>query len=532
MSKLGLLLKVELLSFGGFNQLRHSGSKLDRLKLAGIGIFALYIIGSIVATASFYTLNLIRALAAVNAEYLALVVMFTSASLITVLSTMYRTNGTLFNFATYDMLSSMPISARTVVLSRILIGAIVDIAPLAIIMIPAGVTYAVSVDPGVTFWPIFILTLLMLPLIPYTIGALLGVVATSLASRFRSSGLVTVGFGFLLIFGLLFAEFKLFSIKDFTSVAQALGNSITQYYPVARLYADAITGDWVSAGLFALSSLGVFALFLWVISRSFSELNAAAHASRTNKSFRLIAQKQNSRTAALLRKEFSLYFGSPIYVFNTSFGLLLMMIGSLASLFFAPEQFASLLKIPALTQQVVGYIPFALCALVALSCTTAVAISIEGKRLWITQSLPVSSNQILFSKTLVNVILCIIPTTVAVFSFSYSIKLSLGQLFMTLILPLACAIAISTGGLIINLLFPSLDWSSETQAVKQSLAVMVALLYGAALAGAPLIALSVLHYESALVSAGALICYGILGAISTWLLFGGWGARKFARLAD
>lgn len=102
-------------------------------------------------------------------------------------------------------------------------------------------------------------------------------------------------------------------------------------------------------------------------------------------------------------------------------------------------------------------------------------MSIEGKNLWIAQSLPVPASEILKAKlalhlsVLLPAVLCDIAAVVIVF------RPTGVMLVCTLLLPPIFAIFTGVLGLMANLRHPNFDWVTEVQAVKNGVSVMIAL---------------------------------------------------------
>ncbi|WP_131469375.1 hypothetical protein [Ruminiclostridium cellobioparum] len=115
---------------------------------------------------------------------------------------------------------------------------------------------------------------------------------------------------------------------------------------------------------------------------------------------------------------------------------------------------------------------------VALTCTTAPSISLEGKNLWIVKSLPLKAMDIFRSKILLNLVITapilVICSTVLTAVLGFTI------LEYLLIVAVGCSycVFIAVAGLIINLHFPKLEWNTQVAAVKQSASVMLALAAG------------------------------------------------------
>ena len=111
-------------------------------------------------------------------------------------------------------------------------------------------------------------------------------------------------------------------------------------------------------------------------------------------------------------------------------------------------------------------------------------ISLEGKRLWLAKSLPVSTFEILLSKIMVNVVIVVIPTTL--FALIAGIYFNLGLFNIFFIFEFIVLSSLFTGmfGILVNLRFPKFDYDREIVVIKQSLAAFIAVLGSIAIATA------------------------------------------------
>ncbi len=101
--------------------------------------------------------------------------------------------------------------------------------------------------------------------------------------------------------------------------------------------------------------------------------------------------------------------------------------------------------------------------------------------MWILKSSPLEVKDIFIGKIGVNILLLIPTIVVDSIMFAIAFKLTLINFMWTILIPTLLAILVSVGGLLINLFFPKLDWTSEVQVVKQSLSSMISILMGAVL---------------------------------------------------
>lgn len=109
---------------------------------------------------------------------------------------------------------------------------------------------------------------------------------------------------------------------------------------------------------------------------------------------------------------------------------------------------------------------------------TAPSVSLEGKNIWIVQSLPVDSRKVLTAKLKLHLILTLIPAIPLIVAVEWLIK---PDLIFGVLIPIAVVLFVllmGTLGLCVNLKMPNLNWISEIVPIKQSMGVMITLFGG------------------------------------------------------
>ena len=164
----------------------------------------------------------------------------------------------------------------------------------------------------------------------------------------------------------------------------------------------------------------------------------------------------------------------------------------------------------------------------AMTLISCCSISLEGRYLWILKSTPVSTNKILLSKSLVNIVIFVPVQLITSLCLAIVFEASAIDFILFLILPMLSNLILSFGGTYINLLLPKLTWENEAQVVKQGMSVLVTMLIGFVITLIPVVftlcGLSITL--SGLISLGAYLLIFILTLI---LLFVD-GKKKFEKL--
>lgn len=119
-----------------------------------------------------------------------------------------------------------------------------------------------------------------------------------------------------------------------------------------------------------------------------------------------------------------------------------------------------------------------LCGFTSMDIMTAPSISLEGKSLWIAQSLPVTPWQVLRAKLDMQLILNGIPVMLCMICTAVVCPIKIGQFIMMILQVLSFVFVMAVFGLFMGVIKPVLTWTNELTPIKQSASVMVTMFGG------------------------------------------------------
>ena len=119
-----------------------------------------------------------------------------------------------------------------------------------------------------------------------------------------------------------------------------------------------------------------------------------------------------------------------------------------------------------------------LCGLISMDIMTAPSISLEGKSLWIAQSLPVTPWQVLRAKLDMQLILNGIPVMFCMICMAVVCPFKIGQFVMMILQVLSFMFVMAVFGLFMGVIKPVLTWTNELTPIKQSASVMITMFGG------------------------------------------------------
>ena len=252
-------------------------------------------------------------------------------------------------------------------------------------------------------------------------------------------------------------------------------------YPI-YLLGQMGTGDPIAMLSVSAAVLVLFALMWWLLSRSFLKI-ATASGKTEKKVYKETAVRQKGVSGALLAKEFKRFTASPNYMLNCGLGILLLFVCGILLLIKGAEMISVL---NAIFDGSAGSIPVLLCTAICLiACMNDMAapsVSLEGKTLWLAQSLPVTPWQVLRAKLSVQLLLTGVPVLFCILCTAFIYPYTLPELLLTVLVPLSFTVLSALFDLFLGLKLVNLSWTSEITPIKQSASAAVALLSGFAYA--------------------------------------------------
>lgn len=437
---------------------------LALLLIAGIGLY----IGGV------YSFQLAMTFNQAGQLGMLFVVMSGMAVLASLFLIVMGVTGLIFQAKDTTFLLSLPIKPQSVMLAKML--AVYGEAFLIsfFILAPSLVAYNKYQALPWSAYPLFLIVIVFLAMLATVLALMLGYLFGLVQSKTKASPAVMniimlVGLASLFYLSIRTQNIMLGETFSPTSLPSKLLKIATPLYWVRDILVDANLMSLLKLGLISMVPL---AFSTWLLSHRFVNIISSLAIRRKSSGYRGPSRRQ-SPLKALLRKELKQYFGTPAYFVNTVFGPLLAIGGSVY-LFVIRDKLTGLEDMFKLLNLPLGFIITAsLVSLVSFNNTTSPSISLEGSRLWILKSLPVSTENILLAKVLLNLIIfgpaMLVAGTIANLIF----RLPLIERILIYLIPFLAILVSAMAGLIANLHYPKLDAPSDTAAVKNSASVFI-----------------------------------------------------------
>ena len=423
-------------------------------------------------------------LAPFHLTYIMLSMFIMVVTILTFIEGIYKSQGILFEAKDNDLLFSLPIKKSQILFVRIVKLLLFQYIYNLMFLLPAFVIFIYFEKPGISFYLLSLLMTLLIPMIPTVISSVLGYIIKLASSRFKAKKIVQTLLSSIVFLGIFYGSMNIESfVENIVTNATNINDVLTKIYYPLGLYISLITEfKLLDIVKLLLVNMIPFILFILIGSKLyfyiiFNSKESSVKGNYKNKKEQIIKRKP---IISLVKKELKRYFSSPVYMFNTSFGLLLSVIVSIYLCIKGPSIFDKVLTSYGISTNLSLSLIFYFFTLFVGSMTsiTSSSISLEGKTINITKSLPVKEELILKSKILT----CyVIELPFMIFSniiFFIRFRPSIFYIIVITLLSILIILLTAGIGLVANLKYPKMNASNDTEVVKQSMSSIISVFIG------------------------------------------------------
>lgn len=505
-----------------------------------LALLVMFSVGSYVAI-------LAEELAPSHLTYIVLTIFIMVTSLLTIIEGVYKSQGILFEARDNELLFSLPITQSKIFFIRIFKLITFQFLYNSLFMLPAIIVYAMYEKTNVSFYLISTVMLVLLPIIPTILGCIFGYIIKGLSAKFKARNIMQVLFTSLILLGIFYVSFNMQGmVANIVQNANSIQEIITKIYYPAGLYINLIQNfnilDLVT--LLAINIVPAF-VFVYVASIFYFKINSklgekgngnkkVGVAKTTEKTYRVRTQ-----LSGLIHKEMKRFFSSPVFMVNAGFGMVLMIAVTFALSINFDGMINSMMQgmeteIPIPIGEIKNMMPKVFYGFVVfISCMTSITssmISLEGKSFNITKSLPVETEKILLSKVLTSNILSIPIFLICDVIFFIAFKVAIIDIVFILLASIVMPTLTALIGILMNLKYPKMNATSDTEVVKQSMSSMLSVFMGMFVA---ILSIAIMimgnNYNTNLFVALELLTFSII-TFMLWRILKKYGAKRFKEI--
>lgn len=423
--------------------------------------------------------------AAAGMSWMYFLIMGLTAAGLGTFGSVFNTYSGLYLSKDNDLLLSMPIPVRSILISRLSGVYLMGLMYSGVVILPAVIVYwvLVSISPLVVLGTLLLVVLVSL--IVLLLSCILGWCVARISTKLKNKSFITVALS-LIFLGLYYVVF--YRIED---IIQNLVQNVVLYgekvrhsaYPL-YLFGKVGEGD-IAAMLVYTVAVGLLCVLTYrVLSRSFIRI-ATTKAAASKAVYKEKKAHRRSVISAVLHKEFGRFTSSPNYMLNCGLGsVFILVIGGFAIV--KGEMFrvlvCELFGSSSGTEILLVGGAVVICLAAAMNDMVVPSVSLEGKSIWILQSLPVKAWDVMRAKLLVQLLVTGIPVVISDICLVAAFGGDALQIVAVFLLTLLYTLFIALFGLLLGLKRVNLTWTNELAPIKQNLGVMISLFGGMAVA--------------------------------------------------
>jgi len=459
--------------------------KDNKLKAGLIGFALLYALVTFVGMFGYLFYDLGRILKDMEQVHILLGFLGFYSIGMSVFIVFFRASGSLFYYKDFEIIAPLPIHARTVFIAKLTV--LMLMLYLMSFLATGPIIFSYFYWTGFQFvtFLYYVIAMLFIPLIPVIVLSFLSLFMAIATSKLRASKIINLIFMFAIFLGIFAFSFSLNSVDSNPLTGQIdLFAGLSDSYPPLGWFIDAISNhDPLALFLLILSNGGLFTLFIIFVFPLVEFTNKRGIRSNIKKHHKAITYRKQHIMVTLIKKEFSKFFSITLYALNAGLGPVVLVIGSIASIFykadveaFLGEMIGSGLEIELLLLVLYGF-------LISMTYTPAISLSLEGKNFWAIKSLPLKANTVMYAKVLFNVLLIGPIAIFSVLIFGYTMSLAFVHQILLILLVISFTFAISFMDAVFNLYMPKFDYINDVEVIKQSASALLGIFGGFALVG-------------------------------------------------
>ena len=158
------------------------------------------------------------------------------------------------------------------------------------------------------------------------------------------------------------------------------------------------------------------------------------------------------------------------------------------------------------------------CFTLSMTIISAPSISLEGKNIWLLQSMPLRAADVLLPKVYMHLLIAVPASLLSSLLFALALPIKGADLALLFLVPLLLTICMALLGVVVNLRWPRFDYTNETMVIKQSASSTITMFSGMGIVALPLLLYVLLLKRFISLQTMLIICAAVL-AIADFIMY-------------
>ena len=399
-----------------------------------------------------------------------------------------------------NVLVPLPIKPGDIIGAKFITSMVSEYLTSLPIILPFIFIFGIKGQLGVSYWLYSLILIAFLPVIPLALSSIIVMIFMKYTNIKGKKDLLRIVGYIVLLVVLLGFQFKIQSItqkslteggdfflkmvQDSNLLVRKLGLS----FPPSMWGALALSNYFNITGflnliLFAGVSIGIFLLMIFLGERIFFDGligNLEVSVSKGNRGKKIELDKYNklkSPFIAIGLKEIKMLVRTPVYLFNSIVGVIIVPIIIVISAFMnGKESLGELSVFIGGKSYIVALFGIGLITVFGvMNCVGCTTFSREGKSFWIQRTMPIKAKDQIFGRILSSLFVQVIGIIALIGSIAFITKITLENVFWIVFLGLIGSIPMTELGMIVDIFRPLLDWDNPQKAMKENLNVLISM---------------------------------------------------------
>lgn len=372
-----------------------------------------------------------------------------------------------------DFLLSLPLKKSEIIISKTLNKYLFDLFFAFLTFAPYMVLYLVLAEFNLSLLLLGIVYILIAPLLSVGISYICDFVITRLFNRIKLGSLLksfVILILFVLVMGLMIVKTSTYGTADFTNLDAYFADRPISNFILNFLFSP----NFVNIVIVLLGAFVPFILGTFLYTLNYGKTFNAYSSNKKTLDFK----ERKSSLGMLYKKELFSYASMPAYIINTIIGVIVILVLAVFIGITGYDGISSLFGATLSKPLLCGLVAIAFSAMVATCQISSVSISLEGKNLWLLKSSPINEKALFISKALVHLTIILPCVILASIIVTFALQLNFLQFLMVFTIPIFATLICAFSGILINLWLPLLDFEDEVKVIKQSMSVLLSMVFG------------------------------------------------------
>ncbi|NMA65845.1 MAG: hypothetical protein GX957_06330 [Clostridiaceae bacterium] len=499
MRNLMSLIKLQINSQYGLSYAKYviKNDKKALLKAFGIGIAVVAALGQMIGIYTYLMYKMFEVASTIAAPQIILTMATIVSGLVVLFFGIFYILSSLFLAKDTEFLASLPVKQGTVFISKFILVLLGEYPFAFFLMMPPVIIYGMGTKQGVLYYILALICILLLPLLPLVISAVLSLFLMNIVARSKRRDLITI-IGSIILMLAIFAgqnylisrmpenqeEFLLTLLQSSNAIVEFMGRAFPPSVWITKVLSLGGFDAFINLIYLLLWSLIFFAAVYYIASLIYMKgATAQLETRKSNRKIKL-SYKGSSHAMAIFKNEWRILLRTPIYALNSlvvvimaPFMMMLPMMGGN----FADSDLQVLFNLIGNGESRVEVI-LIVSAIITAFCLINPAISTtfsrEGKNIWVLKNIPVTPETQVKGKLLAGYSISFGASVLAALMAMFSFKIPLKLILIVVVLSSLALIPICALGLLVDLMRPKLNWNNPQEAIKQNMNAVLGMLIG------------------------------------------------------